>query len=82
MTTTSCEECERIATEYREAVIDFWARANEDTRASCRAMTNLMSQGEAAQEQLRPFTPAELKRSPTPFQARIQNAVFRKTSRS
>jgi hypothetical protein len=79
MTTTPCEGCEHIAAEYREAVIDFWAHANQDTRASCQAMTKLMSHGEAAQAQLRPFTPEELKRSPTPLQARIQKAMFHKT---
>jgi hypothetical protein len=77
-----CKECEEIATEYRDAFLNFWRNSTENTRAACRATANLVSCREDdaidAQQHLRPFTPDELTRPPNEFQARILGAVSRK----
>jgi hypothetical protein len=79
---SSCKECEKIATDYREAVLEFWRNASEETRAACRATANLVSCTESdardAQRQLRPFTREEMTRPPSEFQVRISSAMFRK----
>jgi hypothetical protein len=72
---TACRQCDEIVAEYRDALLNFWRDATEETRATCRAAANLMlcSEDDAtnAQQQLRPFTFDELTRLPNELQARI-----------
>jgi hypothetical protein len=79
--TPACKECEEIAAEYRDALLNFWRNASESTRAACRAAANLVSCSETdamdAQQHLRPFTPDEWKRPPNELQGRILAAVSR-----
>jgi hypothetical protein len=60
---TSCEECEAITLEYRQACLDFWLNASDETRDACRAIEQLVVGGSEAdlaraQELFRPFRSA------------------------
>jgi hypothetical protein len=77
-----CRECVEIAQEYREAIIDFWTNASDETRDACGVMAKLAgcTEGDAvhAEEKLRPFSSQELFRPREENQTRIAGAIYRK----
>jgi predicted nucleic acid-binding protein len=77
-----CRECAEIMQEYREAVLDFWSNASDETRYACRVAAKLTGLTEEdavnADEALRPFDFQDLHRPPNENQARIAAAISRK----
>jgi hypothetical protein len=77
-----CRECVEIAQEYREAMIDFWTNASDETRDACAVMAKLTGctkrDAANAEEKLRPFSSQELLRPAEENQTRIAAAIYRK----
>jgi hypothetical protein len=77
-----CRECAEIAQEYREAIIDFWTKASDQTRDACGVAGKLTGCTERdaanAAEKLRPFSSQELLRPAEKGQMRIATAISRK----
>ena len=78
--TAPCRECAAIAEEYRRACVEFWLKASEETRAACRALQQLVTEGSEADvdracELLRPYQPAPLPSSSNAPSRRLEPYV-------